>query len=165
MASSPNSRILWLTNLPAHYRFPIWNRFAIFFDIKVVFLLAEKNWRNWTVPSGQVWKHEYLSLKSINVREYDLIPSFRGAKRLLQDTDLLVLGGWETPFYLRISFLAKKMRIPLIQIYESTGESQRFKKGLVAKIRSKLISNADYVVTFGSASTKAVELMGFPKHH
>ncbi len=160
MVNSRKSQILWLTNLPAHYRFPIWNRMADIFDLKVAFLLKEKNWRNWTVPAGQTWKHEYLSLKSINIKEYDLIPSFRGAKKLLQNVDLLVLGGWETPFYIRILLLAKKWDIPVIQIYESTADSQRFKKGIIPKIRSKLFSKVNFVVTFGAASTKATEAMG-----
>jgi glycosyltransferase involved in cell wall biosynthesis len=133
---------------------------AEIFDLKVAFLLKEKNWRNWTVPAGQTWRHEYLSFKSINVKEYDLIPSIRGAKKLLQNVDLLVLGGWETPFYIRILLLAKKWHIPVIQIYESTRDSQRFKKGLIPKIRSMFFSKVDFVVTFGAASTKATEAMG-----
>jgi len=160
MANSRQPQILWLTNLPAHYRFPIWNRLAEIFDLKVAFLLKEKNWRNWTVPAGQTWRHEYLSLKSINVKEYDFIPSIRGAKKLLKNVDLLIITGWETPFYIRILLLAKKRRIPVIQVYESTGDSQRFKNGIVPRIRSWFFSKVDYVVTFGDGSTKATEAMG-----
>lgn len=160
MQNSNLPKVLWLTNLPAHYRFPIWSRIAQLFELKVVFLLAEENWRNWTVPPGQIWSHEYLSLKAINIKEYDLIPSFRGARKILQDVDLVVIGGWETPFYARTLLLAKKAKIPVVQIYSSTGDSHRFKKGLVHTIRATLISKADCVVTFGSASKKAVESMG-----
>jgi glycosyltransferase involved in cell wall biosynthesis len=160
MQVSPQIQILWLTNLPAHYRFPIWTRIAQVFDLKVAFLLKEKNWRNWTVPSEQNWRHEFLSLNSINVKEYDFIPSVRGAKKILRNVDLLIIGGWETPFYIRILFLAKKRGIPVIQIYESTADSQRFKKGLIQKIRSAFFHKADLIVTFGPASTKAVEATG-----
>ena len=160
MINSQPPQILWLTNLPAPYRFPIWDRIAETFDIKVAFLLKEKNWRNWTVPSGKSWRHEYLSLKSINVKEYDFIPSIRGAKKLLQNVDLLVLGGWETPFYIRILLLAKKRHIPVIQIYESTKDSQRFKNGFIPKIRANFFSKVNFVVTFGDSSTKATKAMG-----
>lgn len=160
MPSSRKLRVLWLTNLPAPYRFPIWGRMAELIDIKVAFLLGEHNWRNWIVPDGQTWRHEYLSLKSMNVKEYDLIPSIRGAKKLLQNMDVLVLGGWETPFYIHTLFLAKKRTIPVIQFYESTADSQRMKNALIRKIRSNLISKADFIVTIGSASTEAVEAMG-----
>jgi glycosyltransferase involved in cell wall biosynthesis len=130
------------------------------FDLKVAFLLGEKNWRNWTVPDGKSWKHEYLSLKSKNVNEFDLIPSIRGAKKILRNVDVLVLGGWETPFYIRTLLLAKRRRIPLIKFYESTQESHRFTNFIIRKIRSSILSQADFIVTAGSASTKAVEAMG-----
>ena len=160
MINSRRPRVLWLTNLPAPYRFPIWARMAESIDIKVAFLMGEDNWRNWKVPEGQTWCHEYLSLKSINVKEYDLIPSIRGVNKLLQNVDALVLGGWETPFYIRAMLIAKKQNIRVIHFYESTAESQRVKNVLIHKIRSAIISKADYIVTIGPASTHAVEAMG-----
>ena len=160
MEASRQPKILWLTNLPAPYRFPIWARMAESFDLKVVFLLGEKNWRNWSVPDVKSWKHEHLSLKSKNIKEFDLIPSIRGAKKILRNVDVLVLGGWESPIYIRTSLLAKRRRIPLIKFYESTQESHRFTNIIIRKIRSFILSQADFIVTAGSASTKAVEAMG-----
>ena len=160
MASSRQPRILWLTNLPAPYRFLIWAQLAKSFDFKVAFLLGEENWRNWTVPDRKSWKHEYLSLKSKNIKEFDLVPSIRGAKKILQNIDLLVLGGWEAPFYIRTLFLAKHRHIPVIRFYESTLDSHRFNNFFIRKIRSLILSKADFIVTVGPASTKAVEAMG-----
>ena len=160
MSARPQPQILWLTNLPAPYRFPIWARMAECFDLKVAFLLGEKNWRNWTVPERKSWKHEHLSLRSKNIKEIDVIPSIRGAKKLLENIDLLVLGGWETPFYIRTLLLAKRRKIPVIEFYESTQDSHRFKNIIIRKIRSSILSQADFIVTAGSASTKAVEAMG-----
>ena len=160
MEFSRQPKILWLTNLPAPYRFPIWARMAESFDLKVAFLLGEKNWRNWTVPDGKSWKHELLSLNSKNIREFDLIPSIRGAKKILENVDLLVLGGWETPFYIRTLLLAKRRHIPVVNFYESTQDSHRFTNIFIRKIRSSILSQADFIVTAGSASTKAVEAMG-----
>ena len=160
MTSSRQPRVLWLTNLPAPYRFPIWGRLAKSLELKVVFLLKEKNWRNWTVPPSQSWKYEYLSLKSKKIKEFDVIPSIRGAERILRNVDLLVLGGWETPFYIRTLLIAKRRGIPVIHFYESTQDSHRFKNFFIRKIRSFILSQADFIVTAGSASTKAVEAMG-----
>ena len=160
MESSRQPKILWLTNLPAPYRFQIWARMAESFDLKVAFLLGEKNWRNWTVPDRKSWKHEHLSLRSKNIKEFDLIPGIRGAKKILHNVDVLVLGGWETPFYIRTLLLAKRRRIPIIKFYESTQDSHRFTNIIIRKIRSFILSRADFIVTAGSASTKAVEAMG-----
>jgi glycosyltransferase involved in cell wall biosynthesis len=129
-------------------------------DMKVAFLLGEDNWRNWSVPPSQFWKHEYLSLKSKNIREFDLVPSIIGAKRILRNVDLFVLGGWEAPFYIRTLLIAKRRRIPVIIFYESTQDSHRFKNFFIRRIRSSILSQADFIVTAGAASTKAVKAMG-----
>lgn len=160
MINKGSPRILWLTNLPAPYRFPIWDHISRHCQLKVAFLLKAENWRQWNVPNKSNWQYQYLSLNSINFGEFDLVPSFRGAKNLLEDQDLLVVGGWETPFYIRTIILAKRKRIPIIQFYESTSDSHRFKNILIRKIRSAIFSQADFIVTAGSASTKAVTAMG-----
>ena len=153
-------RILWLTNLPAPYRFPIWTRLSASLDLRVAFLLKEKNWRNWNIPKNVDWKHNFLSLSSVNFGEFDFIPSMKGARKLIQGIDVLVLGGWEAPFYLRTLFYAKKFGIPVVQFYESTADTHRFKNVFIRKIRSAIFSKADFIVTAGAASTKAVEAMG-----
>ena len=84
----------------------------------------------------------------------------KGARKLIQGIDVLVLGGWEAPFYLRTLFYAKKFGIPVVQFYESTKDSHRFNNLFIRKIRSVIFSKADFIVTAGTASTKAVEAMG-----
>jgi glycosyltransferase involved in cell wall biosynthesis len=160
MENKKSPRILWLTNLPTPYRFPIWDHISEHFPLNVAFLLKAENWRKWSVPSKTTWHHQYLSLNSINLGEFDLVPSFRGAKNLVKNTDLLVVGGWEAPFYIRTIILAKRKSIPIIQFYESTSGSHRFNNILIRKIRSAILSQADFIVTAGSASTKAVTAMG-----
>ena len=59
-------KVLWLTNLPAPYRFPDWQENSKFLELKIVFLLKEKNWRNWKVPEELNWHSQYLSFNSIN---------------------------------------------------------------------------------------------------
>jgi glycosyltransferase involved in cell wall biosynthesis len=131
-----------------------------FVSLRVAFLLGEKNWRNWEVPEGQSWIPQFLSLKSINIKEYDFILTVRGARRLIQNIDVLVLGGWETPFYIYAMKLANKRNIRVIQFYESTRDSHRVNNRIVRNIRAKLISKSDIVITIGNASTRAVLDMG-----
>jgi glycosyltransferase involved in cell wall biosynthesis len=164
MSVKLNQKILWLTNLPAPYRVPIWDQITREFDLKVAFLLKEKNWRNWSVPKEVNWKFQFLSLNSKKLKELELVPSIRGSKRILDEVEVLIVGGWESPFYWRTIRTAKLQNIPVIQFYESTQASHRFNNILIRKIRSTIFSKADFIVTAGSASTKAVEAMGIAPH-
>ena len=160
MPEAKKPRVLWLTNLPAPYRFPIWDHLSKTVDLTVVFVLKEKNWRNWRAPEQSKWKYRFLSLNSLQIKEYDIIPSARGAKRILEDTDIAIVGGWESPIYIRTILLAKKFRIPVIQIYESFTDSHRFKSGPVALIRKCILEKADKLVTISHRSTQTLIRMG-----
>ena len=106
------------------------------------------------------WNYQFLSLKSRKIKEFDLVPSIRGSKRILDGINVVIIGGWESPFYWRSIRTAERQKIPVIQFYESTQASHRFNNILIRKIRSTIFSKADFIVTAGSASTKAVEAMG-----
>lgn len=155
--------VLWLTNLPAPYRFPIWERISAQYALHVKFLLKKDNWRNWQAPESATWGSEYLSLKSVKIGEFDLVPSYRGSKRVLGGIDVVVMGGWEAPFFIKTIFRAKKKLIPIIQFYESTKGSHRFSGPLIRKIRFIIFSQADFIVTAGTASTEAVLNTGIAK--
>jgi len=155
-------RIIFLTNLPAPYRFPIFDKMTEFVDLKVFFILGERNWRNWPAPTNRVWQHEFLDLFSIRIKEYEFVPQFKAAKKVLKCADLVIVGSWEIPIYMRTIYLAKKSGVPIVQIYESIEKSQRFRSGFIARVRSSLIKKATFVVTFGAESTKAVQDMGVP---
>lgn len=160
MSEKQKTRVLWLTNLPAPYRFPIWDRMAKDVQLKVVFLLKRRNWRNWPEPIGKNWKHEYLSFNSWQISEYDIIPSFRGARKMLQDVDVAIIGGWESPMFIRSILLAKKKKIKVIQFYESTSDSHRFRSGLIALTRKWILTLPDEIITISSASAQTLINMG-----
>ncbi len=160
MSEQYRMQVLWLTNLPAPYRFPIWDQMSKAVDLKVVFLLKKKNWRNWPEPIGRDWKHSYLSLNSLQVSEYDIIPSFRGVKAILKNIDVAIIGGWESPIYIQAILKAKKKSIKVIQFYESTSDSHRFKSGPIPFIRKLILKKADSVVTISESSKEALIMMG-----
>ena len=160
--SDKKQRVLWLTNLPAPYRLPIWETLSHYVDLKVVFTLKEKNWRDWLPPISTNWRHLYLSYRSIKIGEFVLVPNFIGAKMILANVDTVIIGGWESPMFMRTTFLANKRGLRVIHFYESTLQSHHFKNRLVNKIRSSIFSAADFVITPGSDSTQAVIAMGIP---
>ena len=148
-------RVSWLTNVPAPYRIPIWDSFSKSVDLRVFFLFREKNWRNWSFEGRERWKISYLSKPSIRYREIDFTIGVFGAKKLVEKTDLIIIGGWDAPFYLFTLLQAKRANIPTILFYESTLQSHRFNGRLIRFIRSRIFQMADYVLTVGTASTEA----------
>ena len=155
-----NSKVIWITNLPAPYRVPIWNQLSTRLDLKVVSLMGEKNWRNWKAPKHIFFEHVFLSKKVFRIREYDLIPSILGVKKLVSEGNVIILGGWESPFYLAALVFAKHLKIPVIGFYESTVSTHRFNWSIIKFVRFRFFSNVDYVVTPGEESTRAVRNMG-----
>jgi glycosyltransferase involved in cell wall biosynthesis len=153
-------KVTWLTNLPAPYRVGVWDQIQKSQDLTVWFLLSEDNWRKWSINQVQNWSFSYLNKKSIRYGEIDLVLSAIGNQRVLQNTELLIVGGWESPFFIQVMRNAIKANIPVIQFYESTLQSHRFNGRTIRYIRQKIFSYADYVVTVGPASTEAVLDMG-----
>lgn len=154
-------RLLWVTNMPAPYRLPILDLLGATYEVEVYFLLGQENWRNWPLTGMErSWKHHFLNLKTYFIKEFELILSFGLGIRNLSSFDIIVLGSWENPIYLRLMYRAKKLGKVIVAIYESHSDSQKFKKGTVASIRRRFFQAASFVVTFGPSSTRAIKDMG-----
>lgn len=160
MRESKSPKVLWLTNLPAPYRFPIWDRMSETLNLHVVFTLKRQNWRNWPEPTLKKWRHSYLSLNSIQIKEHDFIPSFRGSSKILRDVDVVIVGGWENFIFIRTILLAKRRGIPVIQFYESNEESKRFSKGVIARIRKWIFQKPNLFITISKQSSAFIEKLG-----
>lgn len=160
MSNKDLPKLLWLTNLPAPYRFAIWDQLSEHFELEVAFLLKEKNWRKWSEPNGHKWKSNFVGLNSIRIREYDLIPSFRGYKSLLRKKDLVIVGGWESPMYIRTILYAKRHKIPVILFYGSTSQTHLFTYGPIARLRKWLMTKPNKFVTISDQSTKSLTNFG-----
>ena len=158
--SPHNSKIVWLTNLPAPYRIPIWNSLGAIIDLNVLFSLKEDNYRGWRRPDSKDFSFEYLSKPSFRLGSLELVFGVRGLKSKIESANIFIASGWESPLNIRGLLLCKRMRMPSILFYESTLASRRFNGFFVGKLRSWVFSLADYVVTAGSASTEAVIEIG-----
>lgn len=156
-------KTLWLTNVPAPYRLGIWNKLADFVELKVVFILKEKNWRNWPAPVTDTWQFQYLSFSSFKFGDFQLVPNFFGATKLLKGQEIVIIGGWESPMFMRMTFLAKKRGLTVVHFYESTLQSHRYNNIYIQMLRRKIFSAADFIVTPGEASSQAVLAMGISR--
>ena len=155
--------VTWLTNFAAPYRIPIWNRMGRSQKLKVIFTLPARNYRNWGISNAENFSFEYLSKRFYRFGDFDLVLGTKGAERVVNSTDFLIVGGWDTFFYFKAIRCAKKIGIPVILYYESTLSSRRFNNYFVRRFRSMIFSLADHVITAGSASTDAALDIGVPR--
>jgi glycosyltransferase involved in cell wall biosynthesis len=154
-------RMLWVTNMPAPYRLPIFDLLGEVYDLEVCFLLGQNNWRNWNLDqSPRNWKFRFLKSRTLLVKELELIVHFGFRIRNLQNYDVIVLGSWENPAYLSLLARAKKLKKISVGIYESHLKSQKFKRGLISSVRAKFFRSMTFSISFGPGSTYALEQMG-----
>lgn len=157
-------RMLWVTNMPAPYRLPIFDSLAKVYDLEVCFLLGQENWRNWNLDeSPRTWKFRFLKSKSFFFREFELILNFGFRIRNLQNYDVIVLGSWENLVYFSLMARAKKIKKIVVGIYESHSKSQKFRSGVISSIRARFFRGMTFSISFGPASTYALEAMGLKK--
>jgi glycosyltransferase involved in cell wall biosynthesis len=153
-------KVVWLTNLPAPYRFPIWDRISETHDLRIVFTHGSSNRRGWSVNSEPCWRYEFLGKKIYYWGESEVILDVTHSKRITLDCEVLVIGGWDNFFYVSSIMIAKLKKIKVIQFYESVKSSHRFENLLVNWIRFKMLNFADFVVTPGVEATSALLAMG-----
>ena len=157
---SSRSRIIWVTNLPAPYRIPIWEELSKTFNLNVVFTLSDENWRGWKGPINSSYSYKFLAMKHIRIFDSEITSISGKIYQELKQSDLVIVAGYASPSYLHALAISKYLKIPIVMFYESTAASHRFNGFLVNFFRSRLFSLADYIVTSGEESTKAVLSFG-----
>jgi glycosyltransferase involved in cell wall biosynthesis len=149
--------------MPAPYRFSVWDEMSKHTDLEVVFVCGENNWRSWKTPESTSWKKRYLNLNGIRFKELDLIPKFSPSWKILNDIDFVIITGWELPIYMATSALAKLRRIPIVQFYESTENTKRFKNILINILRRSVLNCARDVITISKESHESLLKLGIPQ--
>ena len=152
-------RMLWATNMPAPYRITLWDEICTEFELQVLFGLPINNWRGWYVPEKRKWKYSFFSKKSFKIGEYELPLKIFGIKKYIKSQDVVIVGGWENPFYLSIIALCKYYKIPFFIFY---GDVRRKINFFNPKILSKwiLFKLATGIVSLSRQTTRNLISMG-----
>jgi len=140
-----------------------WKKLATQHELTVIFMADSEPNRSWNLK-GELAGLNTLNVKAMHLpfREANLyMPSWRLMKFMSEfKADYVVLDGWESPAYMASSLQARTMKSKVIMLYRSTQQSQLFKDGLVARLRSYMLTKTHSVVTAGTASTAAVKNAG-----
>lgn len=152
--------MVWITNLPAPYRKPIWEELGKKFKLDVYFLLGIENWRNWRIVPSENFSQSFLNFKVFRFGEFEFIPQISIRTISFKNAEFLVLGSWEAPMYLYMMMLAKIKKVKVIVFHESTTESQKFNNFVKRLVKRRFYTSADLIVTFGFESTKVLTNLG-----
>ncbi|WP_420176033.1 glycosyltransferase family 4 protein [Luteococcus sp. OSA5] len=165
-----HARLLWVTNLAAPYRLPVWESLGERCQLRVGLLESSARLaRDTAANRGADWgrgvasAYEQVEYSTVRVargedRHYTLTSA--GALRDVARADAVLLGGWDSPAYWQLLGQAKLMRKRTIGFYESTLASQGRRTGLIAAARARYFRAMDRVVVPGVAAQQAVRSMG-----
>lgn len=164
--------VLWVTNLAAPYRIPVWSALAQKFRLTVGLLESSerlardagqnrgRDWAASAVPGVAVHEYKSVRIKRGEDRHYGLL-SARVAADLAR-ADTVLLGGWDSPAYFQLLLQAKAMRKGTVGFHESHLGSQSRSDGLVDVVRKYYFQQLDRIVVPGPAARDAVLAMGVP---
>lgn len=158
--------VLWLTNIPTPYRVPLWQCLGERHDLNVAFLAESEPARSWVVDlsdANHVVTQLHARVVGRNSDTTFYFPSATLMTLIRQRPDAVVIDGWESPAYLAARWAARRLGVPVIASYRSTGRTHRHKTGLVAAARRWFFGGVHAVVTAGRASTRAVLDLSVPR--
>jgi len=158
---SKRPKIVWVTNQAAPYRIPVWNALANDFDLEVWLLESDRSLRqdqnnrgdDWTV-AGRTFDFKVRILPAISIRRGEARHYINGwlGLRPLRGVHAVLIGGWDSPAYWVVSYLARRAGVRIVGFYESHFLSQQRREGFLASARRHFFKSLDAVVVPGAAS-------------
>lgn len=169
-SSEKLEKVLWLTNLAAPYRVPVWNRIGEHCELSVGLLESNSSLStDIRANRGRDWLHSpeagvhYVEIPTWKISRgearYYFLRNFSPVKQI-READLIVFGGWESPAYWVLLILAILFRTGRVGFYESPLNTMRHRAGPIAWIRTAFFRSMHVVVTPGPAATASLNSMG-----
>lgn len=169
----PRLSVLWVTNLAAPYRIPVWRYLTRHRKLTVALLESNAGLqRDAAANRGLDWLH--LSSGELKFTELPTWTFRRGESRLyalksirsvtlVRKFDVVLFGGWESPAYWVLLLACFIFRVARVGFYESTSNTMTHKTGVIAALRSAFFRSMNNVVVPGTAANQAVLALGVHK--
>lgn len=163
--------VLWVTNLAAPYRRPVWRSLAERYDLTIGLLESNAGLkRDQNANRGQDWL--YRAKDGIRYKELPTWKFSRGESRFyilkslgaLWTYDAVLFGGWESPAYWTLLVACTFLGIAKVGFYESHGGTITHKTGFPAWVRSRFFRSMNMVIVPGEAAAIATLNLGVPPH-
>ncbi|WP_165788243.1 glycosyltransferase [Arthrobacter glacialis] len=170
----PLLRIIWVTNVAAPYRLPVWEELGSISRLDVVLLENNASLSRGHRNRGSDWKTKEDAERSFSYKFAKAIRVSAGAGRyyiglggiikLVRGCDAILLGGWESPAYWQLLFWAKIFRKRTVGFYESTLASNKYSGGPIAHARTRFFKSLNAVVVPGKSAAEAIGKFGVEQH-
>lgn len=166
--------VLWVTNLAAPYRVPVWQQLAQQYELHVALLESNAGLeRDVAANRGRDWLHH-----EVDEIAFEELPSWKFChgearyyvlKRLRslllgRKYDVVVFGGWESPAYWSLLASSLLFGAARVGFYESPSNTMTHKSGIIAWMRCRFFRFMNAVVVPGEAAAEAVIAMGVPRN-
>jgi glycosyltransferase involved in cell wall biosynthesis len=157
-------RIALVTEIPAPFRIPLWNALAARPDVDLsVLLLREHDPRRSYELHRDEWRFdaELLPGRDLLLGRRWLVLSRGTARRLARTSpELVILGGWNQPAFLRAAAYARRRAIPYLAWVESTSRDERPRRVGFGAVKRWLLRGASGVIVPGTAAADYVASLG-----
>lgn len=163
------NRVVWMTNLAAPYRLPVWRHLARKAHLRVEILetnrrlskdVGSNRGDDWAVAGGDLRIREVRTARVSRLQDRYYITCELRNLGLVASADAVVLGGWDALSYWQALAVAKLRRTATVGFYESILATQKNSTGVLANARSLFFRSLDAVVVPGPAARDAVLAMG-----
>lgn len=163
-------RVLWVTNLAAPYRLPVWREVARGHELTVGLLESNQGLSaDKSANRGADWLHaaeasyRFLELPAWKysrgeARYYTLRTP--GALLRLGRQEVVLFGGWESPAYWQLLLPALLWGARRVGFYESPAATMTHRAGPIARARSFFFRSMHAVVVPGPAARQSLLQMG-----
>lgn len=163
-------RLLWVTNLAAPYRAPVWSSLAERDSLTVKLLesnaqlaadVSSNRGSDWRSSTYENYKVEALSTWKISRGEarYYILRRLRDVFQV-RKFDIIIFGGWESPAYWQLLVAALMLRRFRVGFYESPATTHTYHRGPIAWLRTQFYRSMHRIVVPGPAAKVAVLRMG-----
>jgi glycosyltransferase involved in cell wall biosynthesis len=157
-------RTLILTEIPAPFRIPLFNRLAETrgVTLRAVFLSDHDPRRNYAIHEGEMtFDRVTLPGRDISGRRRWLVLN-RGVTRALRSfgPETIILGGWNQPAFWLARRYARRRGLPFFIWVESTRDDARLEGAVSDFLRRAFIRGATGFLVPGSASRAYVRSLG-----
>jgi glycosyltransferase involved in cell wall biosynthesis len=163
-------QVLWVTNLAAPYRLPVWQALSQRNRLHVMLLESNaqmaadsaanrgKDWQyegqeGFTLHAAATWKFSRGEARHYTLRSMTSLLKLR-------KFDVVVFGGWESPAYWQILVIAILFRVRRVGFYESILGTRRHNNGPISWMRCVFFRLMHSTVVPGAAAGMSLLDMG-----